>query len=275
VDVSARKALLIGIDGLLFRRAHDGLAPTLRRLAENEVFAESRIYPDGETSTVSGPGWSTITTGTWPAKHGVLDNDFVGHRLASYPDLLTRATRAGLSTFVVAAWQPITSTVVSAEVDARYDFPDAPDWAAADRSAVAKARDLLAGDVDVAFVYLGNVDEVGHAHGAASAEYARAIELADAHVAQVLAAVEARPTYAEEDWLVVITTDHGHTPAGGHGGQSDDERSTFVLTYGASVAAEARIELVDIAPTMLSHLGVAIEESWELDGRSVLEGVRE
>ena len=271
--MNARKALLIGIDGLLFRHVHDGVAPTLRRLATTEVFAESRIYPDGQTMTVSGPGWSTITTGTWPAKHGVLDNEFGGHRLASYPDLLTRAARDGLRTFVVAAWQPITATVVSSEIAARHDFSAAPDWAAADRSAVALARELLAGEVDLAFVYLGNVDETGHAHGAASKEYARAIERADAHVAQVLAAVEARPTYADEDWLVVITTDHGHLPEGGHGGQSDDERSTFVLTYGANVAAEARIELVDVAPTMLSHLGVEVDESWGLDGRSVLEAL--
>ncbi|MBM7791329.1 alkaline phosphatase family protein [Tenggerimyces flavus] len=273
--MTARKALLIGIDGLLFRKVASVAAPTLQRLASTAVFAESRIYPDGTTKTVSGPGWSTIVTGTWPEKHGVQDNDFVDHRLSSYPDLLTRATREGLTTFVVAAWKPITSTVISDEVSVRHDFSEAVDWAEADRAAVDRATPLLAGDVDLAFVYLGQVDEVGHASGAASAEYAAAVESADANVARVIAAVEARPEYADEEWLVVITTDHGHTPVGGHGGQSDDERSTFVLTYGASVAAEARIELVDIAPTMLSHLGVAIDERWELDGRSVLEGVRE
>ncbi len=271
--MTARKALLIGIDGLLFRKVASVAAPTLQRLASTAVFAESRIYPDGTTQTVSGPGWSTITTGTWPAKHGVQDNEFADHALASYPDLLTRATRDGLSTFVVAAWRPITSTVISSEVPARHDFSGEVDWAAADRSSVALATSLLAEDVDLAFVYLGNVDEVGHASGAASAEYAAAVELADSNVARVLAAVEARPSYASEDWLVVITTDHGHLPVGGHGGQSDDERSTFVLTRGANVDAEAaaRMALVDIAPTVLAHVGVAVADSWGLDGRSVLE----
>lgn len=268
-----RKGLLVGIDGLLFRKVGEVAAPTLRRLMDEATFAESRIYPDGETMTVSGPGWSTITTGTWPAKHGVLDNDMNDHRLADYPDLLTRAVRAGRRTFSVAGWRPITDTIIGAEVEDRRDYSIGTDWAAADRAAVdsacAKLRDE---DPDLAFVYIGHVDEAGHAFGAVSEEYARAVEFADGQLSRVLAAVEARSTYAAEDWLVVVTTDHGHRPEGGHGGQSDDERSTFVITRGSAVdqPAAARMALVDIAPTLLTHVGVAVAAGWELDGRSVL-----
>mgnify|MGYP003328751445 CR=1 FL=1 len=40
-----------------------------------------------------------------------------------------------------------------------------------------------------------------------------------------------RPKF-DEEWLVVITTDHGHLDEGGHGGESDQERSSFLIAYG-------------------------------------------
>nr|BFE59814.1 hypothetical protein GCM10020063_043400 [Dactylosporangium thailandense] len=50
-----------------------------------------------------------------------------------------------------------------------------------------------------------------------------------------------RATYAGERWLIEVATDHGHTDAGGHGGNSIPERRTFVIANGpASRPASAR-----------------------------------
>lgn len=40
-------------------------------------------------------------------------------------------------------------------------------------------------------------------------------------------AIEARSTYAEEDWLIIISTDHGGTETD-HGGQTAFERMTWL-----------------------------------------------
>ncbi|AGW40928.1 hypothetical protein O159_07650 [Leifsonia xyli subsp. cynodontis DSM 46306] len=55
---------------------------------------------------------------------------------------------------------------------------------------------------------------------AALREYAAAIGRVDAHLGRLLAEIEARVarTGAEEEWLVALTTDHGHLDEGGHGG---------------------------------------------------------
>nr|VDG64663.1 Uncharacterised protein [Streptococcus thermophilus] len=37
-----------------------------------------------------------------------------------------------------------------------------------------------------------------------------------------------------EDWLVVITTDHGHLDAGGHGGDSPEERASWAIAWAPS-----------------------------------------
>lgn len=44
---------------------------------------------------------------------------------------------------------------------------------------------------------------------------------------EILKTIEARSTYAEEDWLILIVTDHGGTEYG-HGGQTPFERMTWL-----------------------------------------------
>ena len=45
----------------------------------------------------------------------------------------------------------------------------------------------------------------------------------------IIEAVEARKTYDTEDWLILITTDHGGSGTG-HGGPSFEERMTFIIS---------------------------------------------
>jgi hypothetical protein len=84
--------------------------------------------------------------------------------------------------------------------------------------------------------------------------------------------VRSRRTYAQEDWLILMSTDHGHRDAGGHGGDSPVEMTSFFLASGPSVAKgrpAARADIVDVAVTALAHLGVAIDPAWNLDGKVV------
>ena len=45
---------------------------------------------------------------------------------------------------------------------------------------------------------------------------------------EVIKAIEARETYETEDWLIIVTSDHGGIETG-HGGPSIQERMTFVV----------------------------------------------
>ena len=56
------------------------------------------------TPSVSGPAWSSMLTGVWPAKHGVTNNKFTGKRYDEFPDFLTRIeqVRPDLSTAAIA-----------------------------------------------------------------------------------------------------------------------------------------------------------------------------
>ncbi|NED90596.1 nucleotide pyrophosphatase, partial [Streptomyces sp. SID11233] len=74
-----------------------------------------------------------------------------------YPDFLTRAERyrSSLSTYAVASWNPLTTTVFSAEVDTRVSTPSAEYDTGTTSRAVAALRDA---NHDAVFVHLDNVD---------------------------------------------------------------------------------------------------------------------
>ena len=100
------KILLVGIDGLILKTALDsGRAPMLKSLKESGYFNELTM----DAPTLSGPGWSTLLTGSTHAQHAVTDNRFSGHNLLYRPDLLSRAFYQDQSTttFAAAGWPPL------------------------------------------------------------------------------------------------------------------------------------------------------------------------
>ncbi|MBY8867230.1 alkaline phosphatase family protein [Streptomyces sennicomposti] len=269
------KVLVIGLDGALLSRIEDADAPNLDALRAAGLTAPSSIYAAPLAPTLSGPGWSTILTGVWPDKHNVKDNAFTGARFTQYPDFLTRAETAkpALNTYAVASWNPLTDTVFSAKVDTRVSTPAAEYDTGTTSRAVAQ---LSGGDPDAVFVQLDSIDHAGHSYGAASQQYLDAIHTADAQVGQMVAAIKSRGTYANESWLVMVTADHGHTDAGGHGGSTLQERQTFLIATGPAVAAGSvrhDVKMPDVAASALAHLGIALDPAWGLDGRPLQQPV--
>ncbi|MGV9266088.1 alkaline phosphatase family protein [Kitasatospora sp. NPDC003701] len=263
------KTLVIGIDGTRYDKLLAADAPNLKALMSGGMTATSNLYANPLAPTLSGPGWSSIATGVWPDKHGVKDNTFAGSHFDAYPDLDTRLETAApaASTLVVASWNPIADTVFNGRADLRITEGDN------DAKAASDASDYLAnGNPDTTFLHFDGVDEAGHSYGGASSQYLAAIHSVDTLVGQVVQAVKSRPTYGSEDWLILVTTDHGHTDAGGHGGNSAVERQTFVIADGAGHtpgSTRQDVKIVDIAPTVLEHEGVAIDPAWQLDGRPI------
>ncbi|KDN80982.1 alkaline phosphatase family protein [Kitasatospora cheerisanensis] len=265
------KTLVIGIDGTRYDKLLTADAPNLKALIASGTTATSNLYANPLAPTLSGPGWSTIATGVWPDKHKVLDNAFTGARFDLYPDWASRLEAAdpGNSTLVIGSWNPITANVFNGAADLR--IPESEN----DAKTASDAADFLAhGNPDAVFLHFDEVDEAGHSYGGTSSQYLAAIHGVDGLVGQVMAGLKSRPGYASEDWLVVLTTDHGHTDAGGHGGNSANERQTWMVLNGRGYQAGAHrydVKPVDIAPTVLKHQGAPIDPAWGLDGTPVDE----
>ncbi len=261
--------LLVGIDGLRLDLATAERAPHLRALmARGRTSSMTMTVP-----TVSGPAWATLLTGATAEEHGVVDNGFVGSRLAAIPDLLSRAFFADPSrtTFAAAAWPPLVDPagigpIVHTRDEQRraerhrvivrdgetygYRTTDAEiaDFAVAG---------LFGAGPDVSFVYFSGVDEAGHVHGAVGEQYADAMTRTDAYLGRLVAVVEHRAA-AGEAWLVAVTTDHGHLDTGGHGGGEPEVVAAFVARASWNIDLDAwpdEIAPTELTPRLLAALG--------------------
>ncbi|WP_049567002.1 alkaline phosphatase family protein [Nonomuraea sp. SBT364] len=296
------KVLVVGMDGLRFDRVLALRPPVLTSLMTSGTYGTSRL-PYGERAaprtgspgevvpephatapgairarTDSGPGWSSIASGVWPDKHGVVDNGFSGQQFVKYPDFLTRAleARPDLDTAALFSWAALDEHGAFGRAIGTRVVLDgfALTFASADREIAARAeRHLADAGPDLTFVYLGDTDEVAHDLGPHAPEYTAALLLQDGFLGRFLDAIRARPGFAGERWTVIVTTDHGHVDEGGHGGTTDEERTVFVIAarlgedLGGVELPEAR--LVDVAPTALAELGIEPDPAWDLDGRSI------
>jgi arylsulfatase A-like enzyme len=272
------KLLLIGIDGVRPDILAEVPTPNIDVLATGGSFTGRTRTT---TPSVSGPSWSSMLTGVWPEKHGVTDNEFAGRRFVEYPDFLTRIEQArpGLETFAAVDWLPLMEVdggnpTISQMVDVRHPLDGYElGWADGDTQVTSlSVRHLNEADPDAMFVYLGNPDEASHEHGSIGVEYRDAIALADRHVGMLIDAVRARPRFRAENWLILVSTDHGRRADGGHGGDSPVEMTTFILVSGPGAAIGSPTQdtyIVDVAVTALAHLGIEIDPSWRLDGSPV------
>lgn len=276
--LQVKKVLLIGLDGVRVDVLAEAHTPHLDGLIVQGSFTDrAQTRPP----TVSGPGWSSMLTGVWSDKHLVTGNNFAGNDYASYPDFLTRLEQIDpeFETFAVLDWPPLGTSasggpLVSNAVDTKLKVDgDELGYTEADARSLALATEYLANEnPDAAFVYLGDVDVVGHDHGSLSPEYEASIETADEQVGELLRAIEQRPTYGEEDWLIIVSTDHGRRDDGGHGGTSELERTIFCLISGPAArvgAIDEQVDIIDVAVTALVHLGIEIDPDWKLDGKPI------
>ena len=266
------KVLLVGIDGLRPDALEAADTPAL-----DSLVAQGCITLDATASahTVSGPGWSSVLCGVWPDKHRVTDNRFLISDYERSPSIFTRikGARPEARTAMFANWAPIGERILAQDaIDVRDSRSDTHD----DAPHLTTALEVLRGDdeLDFAFLYLGELDEAGHAHGfhRDSPEYRRALEKADARVGKAVAALRSRKSHDREDWLVIVATDHGGTIDLSHGRDIDEHRRIPMIVSGDAAqrgALRGTVNQVDVAATALAHLGVAAERAWDLDGRPI------
>ncbi|MEO7424738.1 MAG: alkaline phosphatase family protein [Fibrobacteria bacterium] len=264
-----RKVLIIGIDGLRSDALMAARAPRIKALMQEGSFALD-AWSDSITS--SGPGWSSLLTGVWHGKHGVLGNGGMeaAYEGQAYPHFFRRlkALRPHLRTASIVNWKPINDVLAgpSGATDVLLSPED-------DETVAAQASDLLSkGDPDVMFLHFDNPDHYGHTYAFSpySPFYLYAIRRTDDRVGRVLDALARRPSRAQEEWLILVVTDHGGVWR--HHGEDIPvcRRIPFIVSGDGAAHGEslAGISQVDMAPMVLEYMGAALDPTWSWDGRA-------
>ena len=255
------------------------------------------IGEQGETPTISAPGYMSLITGTWANKHNVYKNYGISPDYR-YWNLfrLVRSEKPELQLAIFSTWTDNRKILLGEGLaeggNWRFDmavdglekdevrFPRRPldaHIADIDNAVSREAARLIASEgPDLSWVYLQYTDDVAHKYGE-SVEFERAVVQMDQFVNAIWLGVLARQEAHDEDWLVIVTTDHGRDAVTGrtHGAQSRRERTIWMATNSQRLTPDfyAMPEIVDIYPSIATHLGITIPEQVRrhLDGASFIE----
>jgi predicted AlkP superfamily pyrophosphatase or phosphodiesterase len=227
-----RKVLIIGIDGTRSDAFQQANTPNIDGLLSNATYSYDSWHVG---ITWSGPSWSTILTGVNWNKHGVTDNNFTGSQFNTYPPLptLAKQIKPNLNCSIVAEWDPLIDDITNAQWNRKVKVADGSNWPTADSAII----ELQNPDIDLLFAYFDKVDLTGHTttFSPSNPLYISAIQDVDSAVGRILNALYARPTYSNEDWLILVVTDHGGNGFF-HGGNTLQERKIWWIAAGNAMA---------------------------------------
>jgi predicted AlkP superfamily pyrophosphatase or phosphodiesterase len=300
----SRKAVFILLDGIPADVIERVSTPALDAIAAAGGYARAHVGGERggptQTPTVSAPGYMSLLTGTWANKHDVRGNsnqspDYEYWNLFRIVESAEPVRRTALfstwtdnRTVLIGVGRPgagdvrLDHVVDGFELDTiAYPHDPASRYILAidERVAAEAAAHIATEGPDLTWVYLQHTDDAGHAFGDNEGFHA-AVQQADAMVGRIWDAVRRRQALGE-DWMIVVTTDHGRDPTTGkgHGGQSDRERTTWIVSNHPGLGerfTSGSAAIVDIAPTILQHLGIAVPDSVlrRMDGVSLLRDAR-
>ncbi len=248
----ARRLVVVILDGLGFDSARE--VESLAALRRQGVFRSLAV----ELPSYTSPAVTSIFTGVSPRDSGIRRNG--GGSGVPLESILETATEAGVPTSIFSrTWDELPELSRApketklfeghfAEVIdlVRREADGAPTYEPIEGKSPARALDVY---------YFGDTDHAGHAHGARSPEYKEAAELGGLLASHVAASLD-----LEQDSLVVLS-DHGHTPTGGHGGSEDSVTHATFLGVGGFFRRGVELSerpMRDVASTLAVVAGIRV-----------------
>ena len=224
-----KKVLIIGIDGCRADALELANTPVIDNLIQNGIYSPDALNDD---ITVSGPGWSAILCGVWSDKHLSIDNSFNNTDYFNFPPIFKYAEDFddNLNTVSICNWNPINDNIVQNYADFKLNV-------SSDYDVSSEASTYIANNnPDLIFLHFDDVDHAGHNYGFSPniTEYITSIEAVDDLLDPVMQAIYQRPNYLNEDWIILVTSDHGGVGTS-HGGTSIEHENVVVIVSGDNI----------------------------------------
>ena len=240
-----KKAIIIGYDGCradVLTEMVDGKSAVDTLLDDgasiNLAYCGGVNYPAPNTQdTSTAPGWCSILTGVWASEHGITANGIT--KSLEHKILLTTLVEENKidSSSFITKWKGHFDRK-NATYNEEKDYCEENNLNVSfnrlkndEASHEYTLNEVSKKDcADFIFVIYEPTDSTGHNYGFTinNPRYKEAFNTADQYGFETINAIKQRATYDTEDWLIIITSDHGGIGTD-HGGASIQERMTFIV----------------------------------------------
>jgi len=257
------RVVLVVVDGL--RVDTSRTMATLNRLRTQGADLTATT---GEPS-LSLPGWTVIGSGAYQEISAVTTNWYEG--AVQVDNIFAQAKRKGLTTALVGGpgWKQLFGQWLDfpEPIEEPEAYGDLPGVQRTDEGITARALALLQGKKpNLLLVHWHGPDYAGHSWGGASKQYQDDVQHIDGQLAQLVNALDLSTT------TLIVTADHGHIDAGGHGGWEPVVKQVPLVLVGKGIKGGGAVSAVgqaDIAPTVAALLGLSLPAHSQ--GRPLLE----
>ena len=253
-----KHVIIIGVDGggAFFKNTS---TPRM-----DAIFKKGAVSYRTKTSypTISAQCWGSMLHSVLPEFHR-LTNGTVGSKPfkpdSPFPSVF-RLVKEALPNANMASfcnWNPINIGIIE-------DNLGVVKGTGSDPEVAAQVVNYIQGnDPTLVFVQFDSVDGAGHGSGYGSVRHLSAITAVDALIGNIYDAVKRKGIL--DDTLFLVSADHGGTPEGSHGGDTDAERYVFLGVAGKTVVEGGQIqepEVRDIAAISAYAFGLDFPETW-------------
>lgn len=300
-ETPTRKTIFIIVDGVpadVMERVHP---PSIFAIGQEGGYTQGEtgglINGFSQTPTISAVGYNNLLTSTWVNKHNVWGNDISAPNY-HYKNIfrIAKEQTKPATTAVFSGWEENRTKLIgdrlaeagNVTVDFHLDgldknktlFPDEDNhlqiFKIDEKVTDAAAQCILESGPDLTWLYLWYMDDAGHLTGTGD-YFDEYLIKADQQVERIRKAVAERMKTHNEDWLIIVTSDHGrkHPDGHGHGGQTERERSIWISMNkqpNSYFQQDPLNDITDITPTIARFMQWEIPDPvrYEWDGAPLI-----
>ncbi|WP_312339655.1 alkaline phosphatase family protein [Sphingobacterium sp.] len=225
-----RKVLFISVDGLVGQELKKSVPANMAELIKTSKYTFNAL---ADENTADASAWMTMMSGVTYSNHQINDDSYIPkpdeddpHKnVAGYPSMLYRISTVAPS---------MKTTVVSRSVslnDKLLVSANETYNGATDEEVKTKVLDLFnTKNTDLMIVQFTSLLDAGKKGGftVSNSDYADALKKVDGYIGEITKGLAARKNYQNENWLIIITSNHGGIGSS-YGGNTLQERNTFAI----------------------------------------------
>ncbi|WP_333865828.1 alkaline phosphatase family protein [Sphingobacterium sp.] len=199
------KVLLLIVDGARGESVRTANIPTMNGLLNHSIYSWVSLSEEHDITNTTGADLSNIITGVSQNKHLVIGDNFKNNNFQTFPTVYTRvAANMKNPEFKVYSSSKIFVDNLAPVAVAKLESTD--------EEVVNDVKEgLKQPELTMLTAHFTAVDKAGKsgAYDNSSTVYKAAIENFDKQVGEVIQALEQRPAFKKENWLVIITSSKG------------------------------------------------------------------